>query len=416
MRTPLIAAAALMNAAMVSASAMSTIVVADRIGPGAGGLPNTAGVLGTAAGAVLVGRLTQLKGRPVALRIGYAGSAAGGILTISAVLTGQLFWLFAGMLLLGAGNAAALLSRYAAADLAVPGRRAAAMGTVVWAGTAGAVLGPLLLEPAQRASAALGMPGTAGPFIVAAAATAGATVAIGRFRPRSRAGLAAYEEVESPRKPRPGLPVRQAAAVMMTAQLVMVAVMTAVPVHAHQHGNGLSLLGLMLSAHTFGMFAFSPLTGWCIDRSGARPVAITGALLLVAAAVLVSLPSGGGLLTVALFTLGLGWNLCYVSGSAALNRAGSTVARNRTGLEGPRLESVVEAWAWTVSAVATALSTWLFSTGGFRLLAVVSLVLLLPVLVLLTARRRGPVDGDSAVRRDAGTLIGDARSMDRADF
>jgi multicomponent Na+:H+ antiporter subunit D len=38
----------------------------------------------------------------------------------------------------------------------------------------------------------------------------------------------------------------------------------------------------MLSAHTFGMFAFSPLTGWCIDRIGARPVAVAGTLLLVA--------------------------------------------------------------------------------------------------------------------------------------
>ncbi len=348
--TPLVTAAALMNAAMVSASAMSTIVVAELVGPGAGGLPNTAAVLGTAAGAVLIGRLTQILGRAAALRTGYAASAAGAALTVASVLSGQLVWLFAGMLLLGAGNAAGLLSRYAAADLVVPSHRARAMGTVVWAGTAGAVVGPLLLEPAQRTAAGLGMPPTVGPFLVAVVATVGAGVAISRFR-RPAVDPRPYDAGPVvPNRRTNDLPVPLAGAVMVVAQIVMVAVMTAVPVHAHHHGHGLVLLGVLLSGHTFGMFA-----------------------------------------------LGYGWNLSYVSGSAALSRVGDTTgAPHRTGLEGPRLESLVEAWAWTASAVATALSTWLFSTGGFPLLAVIGLSLLVPVLVALTARRPTPipVDGD----------------------
>ncbi|HYU86529.1 MAG TPA: MFS transporter [Kribbellaceae bacterium] len=397
MMTPLVTAAALMNAAMVSASAMSTIVVAELVGPGAGGLPNTAAVLGTAAGAVLIGRLTQLLGRAAALRTGYAASAAGAALTVASVLSGQLVWLFAGMLLLGAGNAAGLLSRYAAADLVVPSHRARAMGTVVWAGTAGAVVGPLLLEPAQRTAAGLGMPPTVGPFLVAVVATVGAGVAISRFR-RPAVDPRPYDAGPVvPNRRTNDLPVPLAGAVMVVAQIVMVAVMTAVPVHAHHHGHGLVLLGVLLSGHTFGMFALSPLTGWFIDRVGSRAVSVAGVLVLVTAAVLVALPIGGGLLAVALFALGYGWNLSYVSGSAALSRAGDTTgAPHRTGLEGPRLESLVEAWAWTASAVATALSTWLFSTGGFPLLAVIGLSLLVPVLVALTARRPTPipVDGD----------------------
>lgn len=417
MTKPLVTAAALMNAAMVSASATSTIVVADLVGPGAGGLPNTAGVLGTAAGAVAIGRLTRRLGRPRALWSGYAASAVGGVLTVASVLSGRLVWLFAGMLLLGAGNAAALLSRYAAADLAAPAHRAAAMATIVWAGTAGAVVGPLLLEPSEHAAAGFGLPSEAGPFLLAAIATAGATLVISRFRyvpgQRSRYLIPAAARARRTRT----MSVRLAAAVMMVAQVVMVAVMTAVPVHAHHLGQGMSVLGLMLSAHTFGMFALSPVTGRMIDRVGPRPVALAGALVLVAAAVVVSLPVGGVLLTVTLFTLGYGWNLCYVSGSAALARAGSGErARSRTGLEGPRLESVVEAWAWTVSAAATAASTLLFSAGGgFRLLSLVSLVLLVPLLTAL-ATRRGAVDDDSAVRRDAGTLSATPGREDRARF
>jgi hypothetical protein len=65
--------------------------------------------------------------------------------------------------------------------------------------------------------------------------------------------------------------------------------------------------------------------------------------------------------------------------------------------------------------VATAASTLLFSTGGFRLLSLVSLVLLVPLLTAL-ATRRGPVDDDSAVRRDAGTLSATPGRSDRAHF
>jgi MFS family permease len=269
----------------------------------------------------------------------------------------------------------------------------------------------LLLEPAQHAAVGFGLPGVAGPFLLASAATAGAALVISRFRPRrSRRRPDSAESYAAPDRLTRMLPVKLAAAVMMVAQVVMVAVMTAVPVHAHQHDHGLRLLGLMLSAHTFGMFALSPVTGWLIDRTGPQVVAASGGLVLVTAAVLVSLPAGGGLLTFALFALGYGWNLCYVSGSAALSRSRAGVSR--TGLEGPRLESRVEAWAWTVSAVATAASTWLFSVGGFRLLSVVSLVLLVPVLVALSVRR--PVDDDSAVRRDAGTLSATPGRSDRA--
>ena len=53
----------------------------------------------------------------------------------------------AGSPLFGAGSATGLQTRYAAADLAVPARRARALATVVWATTVGVVLGPNLRSP-----------------------------------------------------------------------------------------------------------------------------------------------------------------------------------------------------------------------------------------------------------------------------
>jgi MFS family permease len=168
---------------------------------------------------------------------------------------------------------------------------------------------------------------------------------------------------------------------MLVGQLVMVALMTSVPVHAHHHGQGLGVLGVMLSAHTFGMFALSPVTGWWIDRAGPRPVMLAGLATIVVSAVVVAGPTGLTF-TPALFLLGYGWNLCYLGGSALLGRVGATTASGRA-----RLESTVEAWVWSLSAASTAASTWLFAEGGFPLLSTVGIGLALPLLMVVASRR-----------------------------
>lgn len=363
MLIPVVLAAALMNAAMVAASAVSTILVADELGPGVAGLPNTAGVLGTAAGALAVGRWTARMGRAHALRTGYGFGVVGAALTVVAAVGAPIALLFLGMFLLGAGNAAALLSRYAAADAVPASRRAAAMSTVVWAGTAGAVAGPFLMAPSQSFAAGFGLPALAGPFLLAVAAVFSALVASTFVRGVNVADQPAPDlDEHSPESRRTRVVL--AAGVMVVGHLVMVALMTAVPLHTHHHGDGLGRLGVMLSAHTLGMFALSPLTGWLIDRFGPRPVMLAGLTLLLLSAVLVT--QAGPVFTPALFLLGYAWNLCYLGGSARLPAS---------------LESKVESSIWTVSALATATSPWLFTLGGFPLLSVISVVLALPLLV-----------------------------------
>lgn len=391
MLIPVILAAALMNAAMVAASAVSTILIADDLSADLAGLPNTAGVLGTAVGAMAIGRWSARLGRAQALKTGYGVAVAGGALTVLAAVGAPLALLFVGMFLLGAGNAASLLSRYAAADAVAPARRAAAMSTVVWASTAGAVGGPFLLEPAQSTATSLGLPPLAGPFLLAVAAAFSALLAASRIRPPQRTQ---YEEQVAGAPTRLNASAVVAAGVMLVGHLVMVALMTSVPVHAHHHGQGLGALGLMLSAHTLGMFAFAPVTGWWIDRAGPTPVMIAGLATVIVSALVVAGPSGSTF-TPALFLLGYGWNLCYLGGSALLTAASPSAW----------LESRVEAGVWAVSAIATAASTWLFSAGGFPLLAMVSVVLGLPLLVVVALRRRPtPV----AAPPLAGAIVGPA--------
>ena len=69
---------------------------------------------------------------------------------------------------------------------------------------------------------------------------------------------------------------RDGLAVMVTGQVVMAAVMTSVPVQLHLHHHGLDVVGLVLAAHTLGMFVLSPVTGRLVDVLGAGPVMALG--------------------------------------------------------------------------------------------------------------------------------------------
>jgi MFS family permease len=86
------------------------------------------------------------------------------------------------MFLIGVGNAAALLSRYAAADAVPVSRRASAMSAVVWAGTVGAAGGPFLMAPSQSLAVWVGLPALSGPFLLALAAVFSALLASTHIR------------------------------------------------------------------------------------------------------------------------------------------------------------------------------------------------------------------------------------------
>ena len=117
----------------------------------------------------------------------------------------------------------------------------------------------------------------------------------------------------------------------------MVGVMARTPVHIRGAGYDaaltLRIVGVVLSLHIAGMFAFAPVTGWLTDRFGRRPVILGAvAVLLVACAVAGTAGHGSTQLAIGLTLLGLGWSGTMVAGSTLLSE--SVPARLRPSAQG----------------------------------------------------------------------------------
>ena len=371
---------ALMNAATAAASPIATIVAADQLGAAWGAVPNTAAIVGTGLGSIVLTKLTGRRGWRFGLVTGYSTAAVGGVSAAIFTALHDVGGLTLAMLLIGFGQAAALLSRYAAAEHSASAS-GVAIGAIVWSGAIGAVAAPLLLQPL----------GVGGAFAFAAAVAFVAALGVLRLPVLPRASFSTSIKVMSlVRNP----VSRSAFAVMATAQVIMALVMTATPLDMHLHHHSLGSVGYILSAHTFGMFAFAPLTGWLLDRIGSGPVMAAGVAPLAGSA---GLAASGLLPAGALFLLGVGWNLCFVGGSGRLAARLST--SDQAGVEG-----AVDGAVWGLAATAGLASTAVLTVGGFGVLALVAgaLAVIPAVILVQVARRSSQLDEVASERVPVG--------------
>jgi MFS family permease len=164
---------------------------------------------------------------------------------------------------------------------------------------------------------------------------------------------------------------------MTLGQMVMVLVMVITSLHMRGHQHGLGAISVVISAHTFGMFAFSILSGRLADRWGRGPVIIVGTSTLALACVAATFSPDVLPLGVALFLLGLGWNFCFVGGSALLSDQLSPVERART-------QGFNDLLVGLASAIGSLESGIIFEGLGFNTMAYISAAFaLIPLAVAL---------------------------------
>lgn len=363
--------------------------------PAWAGLARTASTLGAALFGLPLGALAARLGRRLALAGGWWTAAGGGALLVAAAQWDQIVCLFVGLLLIGAGSAVSLQARFAATDLAEPHHRARALALVVWIGTIGNVLGPNLGVPAQYMTGATGLTVYAGAFLIAAAclALAGTAVFIW-LRPdpllllerttalptrptasRRRGGSRRmFAEIRS--NPH----ARLAVVAIVTAQIVMVAVMTMAPVHVTDDGGSVTVVGITISLHIAGMYALSPLVGTLADRAGHRTTIGIGILILLASLTAgIAEPDEMLWTTVSMILLGVGWSFVNVAGSALFSAVVSPETRASS-------QGGVDALSNLCGATAAFLAGPVLAATGFSALSAIAIVALLPLIGLLATR------------------------------
>jgi MFS family permease len=276
-----------------------------------------------ALAALPAGRAMDRTGRVPVLAVGCAvGVVACLVSALGAGIDATLVVL-AGFVLAGVSSGTVLLARTAAADLYPPARRARGISLVLFGALFGAALGPLVFRP-LLAGEELSADTLVLPYLAAAVVMAVALVLVLAIRPdpkqvalaygggRHETSAASLAEILA----RPGAVAAVVAAV--TSFAVMVSVMNLAGFVVVDHGHHQRDVFTVISAHIVGMYALVLVVGDVVDRLGRRP-ALIGGLVIMAGSTLGLVWAESVLWTsVALFGLGIGWNVSYVAAAAEL--------------------------------------------------------------------------------------------------
>lgn len=306
------------------------------------GVPTAVNLFAASFSAFVWGILWDKTGRRNGLSLGILLGAIGLSLSLLAVISGSFILLLVGLVGVGFARSAVQLGRFIASEVNPPSRRGRAISYVVLGGTVGAVGGPLLVDPSSNWALSLGIPENGGPFMVAIILfiVAGIIAQYG-LRPEpmllSRKIDAEYPEESIKQDTTRNTPtiLRQPAVMvamlaMVMSQVVMTLLMGISALYMKDLNHTLADIAVMLSAHTLGMFAFSIISGRLADRWGRAQVIITGATIMVVASIFAPVYSQVAPIAFALFLAGLGWNFCFVGGSALLADQLSSSERART--------------------------------------------------------------------------------------
>lgn len=330
---------------LASAQVMNGIGVAGTVAAGSllvasitesetlAGLAQTSSVLGAAALALPLARLTGRGGRRLALSIGYIAGVIGSLLAILGGAKANIFFMLLGTFFVGAASAAGYQARFAAIDLATKETRARHLSFVVWGLTIGAVAGPNLMEPSGNLAENFGLPRLVGPYLISALTLLLATLVIQIFlRPDpyltaaksgSESGATKHSTKIALKHIRANPRALFAILSIAIGHIAMVSIMVMTPVHMAHVDVTLTVIGLVISVHVLGMYAFSPVVGILSDRFGRVRTIQFGILTLLLSALISGFAAADDAWTlgIGLFLLGLGWSFTLIAGSAYLSES-----------------------------------------------------------------------------------------------
>jgi MFS family permease len=378
---------------------VGALLAAELAGIRVAGLAQSATVIGAAFLAVPAAELVNRRGRRPSLAAAYSVAALGSIVVVLASIQGAIPLLLAGFVLFGGATAAGLQARYAAVDLAPAALRGRHLSTVVWGTTLGAVAGPNLAAVAGASLDDYGIPTLAGPFVFSGLLFGLAAFALMLLMRPDPAILARRTAAPStkgaPRQKQLGMraalravgsdpSARLGVTAMAVGHVVMVGVMAMTPVHlrgaGHDAADTLRIVGVVLSLHIAGMYAFSPVIGWLTDRFGRLAIILAGIALLLTACMLAGTAGhDSARLAIGLTILGVGWSSTMVAGSTLLSESVSVDLRTSA-------QGLSDAMMGLAGASAGAMSGVILDAWGFPMLALIAALATMPLIALAIPR------------------------------
>jgi MFS family permease len=327
--TALLSAALAANSGMLQLSAAVASLTFVLV-TGVKGLLGLGPAIVLASGALAAlpaGRAMDRFGRVPVIAAGFVVGIVGGCLAALGSALESPFPVFLGLAFVGVASGTALLARTAAGDMYPPERRARGIALVVAGAVFGAILGPVVFSPLLSGReldgdslALLWLAGSA--FMVVGLVL----VLFVRPDPKRIAELLAAGTPAA--EPKPAAPLKEilkrrgVIPSILAAQAsfgVMVGVMTltgAVVVDHHDHSG--EAVFPIIGAHVLGMYALVLVVGDVVDRIGRPPSLVAGLALMAVSCVSLLWITSVPATALALFGLGLGWNLSFVAATAQL--------------------------------------------------------------------------------------------------
>lgn len=387
----LLTSQSLFSAALIISFTVSSILMVELVGGNNqwAGVPSTVILFGAALMAYPMGWLMDRAGRRAGLNLGFSLGIGGTLLAGWAVILHS-WWLFLiGVFCLGLNRSANDLARYAAAEATPAHKRARAISLVVLGGTVGSVGGPLIFQGVSDLAEWLNIPVLSAPWFASAFFLLLSLLVINIFLHPDPQTIGRELTALEPAPPSHETIGRSKAEIfaqpnakiavgaMIFGQLAMVTVMTITPVHMHDHAHALSAISWVIMAHTLGMFGLSFVTGWLVDRLGQTRMVLLGGFVLALSCLLAPLWDNVFWLALSLFLLGLGWNFCFVAGSALL----TTVVR--AGEKG-QIQGLTDALVYISSAVGSIGSGLIFAGLGFLVMSWLTILIsFVPVILVI---------------------------------
>lgn len=284
-------------------------------------LPISLTILATALTTGMISGFMGRHSRKAGFFLGIAFGIAGALIAFAAIWLSMFWLLCVGVSFIGVFSASGQYYRYAAIESMPENESGKAVSTVMLGGLLAAILAPFItgifMEIFQ-------------PNIYMGSFLFIAVIILCAILPISRLTLSApmmSEEEVAHDIPRP-LPdvLRQKvflAAVLNSAAgfAIMSFVMSATPLAMETCGFGPEVSKHVIQGHVIAMFLPSLFTGYLIDRYGVVRILLSGHALLAIALVVAYLGIEIENFSIALVFLGIGWNFCFIGGTALLVRS-----------------------------------------------------------------------------------------------